>query len=449
MSRHLHLATELVSRLRDKGADAADVYVASSDGFNTTVRLGEIEKLQRSTARGLGLRVFSNGATASTFTTDFRDEAISSLIDETMEIVKVSSPDEFNGLAPKELLGSYEGPLDLFDESIASLTPEEKIARVRAMEAAGRAFDPRITNSNGASWSDSVTEVVLANSDGFSGSYVTSRVSMSVYLLAEEDGVKQRDGWFSMGRYLSRLEDAESIGVEAARRAVKRLGGRKIKSRTLPVVISPEVSGDFVEMLFGSASGGSIYRRSSCLVDKLGEEIASPLVTIVDDATMRDGLASRPFDGEGVRSAPLTIVKEGRLETYVCDSYAARRLGMRVTGSTARGYQSAPSVGSSNLFMVNGESDPSEILKTAGSGLYLTEMFGSGVNGVTGDFSQGASGFWIEDGEITYPVQEITIAGNLLKVLQDVKMVGNDLSFRYGSTAAPTLLIGAMTVGGE
>jgi PmbA protein len=202
-------------------------------------------------------------------------------------------------------------------------------------------------------------------------------------------------------------------------------------------------------MLFGSASGGSIYRRSSCLVDRLGDVVASPLVTIVDDATLRDGLASRPFDGEGVRSSPLTIVKEGRLETYVCDSYAARRLGMRVTGNTARGYQSAPGVSSSNLFMVNGESEPSEILKAAGSALYLTEMFGSGVNGVTGDFSQGASGFWIENGETTYPVQEITVAGNLLEVLKGIRMVGNDLSFRYGSTAAPTLLVGGMTVGGE
>ena len=214
-------------------------------------------------------------------------------------------------------------------------------------------------------------------------------------------------------------------------------------------MISPEVSGDFVGMIFGAASGGSIYRRSSYLVDQLGKEITAPSVTIIDDATMEDGLASRPFDAEGVRSAPLTIIENGVLKTYVCDSYAARRLNLSVTGNASRSYQVGPGVGASNLYMKSGRTDPKEIVGLVKNGLYLTEMFGSGVNAVTGDFSQGASGFWIENGEITFPVQEITIAGNVLKVLRNVQAIGNDLSFRLGSTAAPTLLISEMTVGGE
>jgi PmbA protein len=449
MQDYRNLASELVSALKKQGADSCDVYIASSKGFNTTVRLGNIEKLQQSTAKGLGLRVFKNGATASTFTTDFQEKTVQQLVKETLEIVKISNSDEFNGLAPKELLGEYTGNLLMFDESIAKISPEKKIEMVKEMEDAGRSFDKRITNSNGASWSNSVGQVTLANSDGFIGQYQTTNASMSVALLAEENGVKQRDGWYSFNRFFNKLDSPKSIGEEAGRRTIARLGGKKVKSQAVSVVIAPEVGCDFVEMIFGAASGGSIYRRSSYLIDKLGEEIVSPQITIIDDATIQDGLASRPFDGEGVKSAPLTVIEKGVLKTYVCDSYSARRLNTKVTGNSGRGYTSAPSVSSSNLFLKNGKDNPKDIIKSVKNGLYLTEMFGSGVNSVTGDFSQGASGFWIENGEITFPVQEITIAGNVLKTLQNVQAIGNDLSFKLGSTASPTLLISEMTVGGE
>lgn len=449
MTDYRNLASELVSALKKQGADAADVYIVSSNGFNTTIRLGNIEKLQQSTSKGLGLRVFKNGATAVTFTTDFQDKTVQQLVKETLEIVKVSNADKFNGLAPKELLGEYSGKLMLFDDSIEKITPEKKIEMVKEMEEAGRAFDKRITNSNGASWSNSVGQITLANSDGFVGQYRTTIANMSVGLLAEENGVKQRDGWFSFNRFFNKLDTPKAVGEEAARRTIKRLGGKKVKSQAVPVVISPEVAQDFVEMIFGAASGGSIYRRSSYLVDKVGQEIVAPAITIVDDATIEDGLASRPFDGEGVKSSAVTVIANGVLKTYVCDSYAARRLNAKVTGNAGRNYQAAPGVTSTNLFVKNGKTDPKDIIKSVKNGLYLTEMFGSGVNSVTGDFSQGASGFWIENGEITFPVQEITIAGNVLKALKNVQAVGNDLSFKLGSTASPTLLIGEMTVGGE
>lgn len=449
MNDYRNLASELVSALKKQGADAADVYISTVDGFNTMVRLGKIERLQQSTSKGLGLRVFKNGATALTFTTDFEGKAVQNLVRETLEIVKISSADKFNGLAPKELLGEYTGKLMIFDEALVRLSPEKKIEMVRAAEAAGRAVDERITNSNGANWSNSIGQITLANSDGFVGHYKTTIASLSVGLLAEEKGVKQRDSWFSFNRFLNKIDSPESIGAEAGRRVIRRLGGKKVKSQAIPVVLDPSVAGSFVGMLFGAASGGSIYRRSSYLVDKIGQEVAAPMVTIVDDATMTDGLASRPFDGEGVKSSSFTLIENGVLKAYACDSYAARRLSAKVTGNAGRSYQSAPGVGATNLFLKPGKDAPRDIIKSVKNGFYLTEMFGSGVNGVTGDFSQGASGFWIENGEITYPVQEITIAGNVLKVMKNVQSIGSDLSFRYGSTASPTLLIAEMTVGGE
>jgi PmbA protein len=324
----------------------------------------------------------------------------------------------------------------LFDESIAAITPERKIEMVKEMEETGRSFDKRITNSNGASWSNSVGQVTLANSDGFVGQYQATSASMSVSLLAEENGVKQRDGWYSYNRFFGKLDSPASIGTEAARRTVARLGGKKVKSQAVPVVLDPDVASDFVGMTFNAAAGFNIYRRSSYLIDKVGQQITSPEITIIDDPTIEDGLASRPFDGEGVRSAPVTVIENGVLKTYLCDSYSARRLNAKVTGNAGRSYQAFQGVSSSNLFLKNGTADPKDIIRSVKNGLYLTEMFGSGINSVTGDFSQGASGFWIENGEISFPVQEITIAGNVLNVLQSVEAIGNDLSFKRGSTAS-------------
>ncbi len=450
MQDYRNLAAELVSALKKQGADAADVYIVSSVGFNTTVRLGKIERLQQSISKGLGLRVIKNGAMANTFTTDFAERAVQDLARETLEIVKISNSDKSNGLAPKELLGSYDGKLLMFDETLEKLSPEKKVDMARSAEAAGMKIDKRITNGRGTSWNDSRSQVTLANSDGFSGQYKTTSASLSVGLLAEdEDGTKQTDGWYTFGRYLSRLDSPEAVGQEAGRRVVKKLGGRKIKSIAVPVVLDPQVASGLAGIVFGAASGSRVFRRSTFLVDKVGQQVASPMITIVDDATMMDGVASRPFDGEGIKTSQVIVVEKGILKGYLCDSYAARRLNLRPTGNAVRGYQSTPGVGASNLFIKNGETSPADIIKSVKNGLYLTDMFGSGMNAVTGDFSQGASGFWIENGELTYPVQEITIAGNVLKALSNVKAVGNDLSFKLGSTASPTLLIAEMTVGGE
>lgn len=450
MKDYKSFAADLVSALRKQGADACDVMISTSSGFNTNVRLGKIEKLQQSISKGLGLRVFKNGATALTFTTDFTERSVKDLVTQAMEIVRVSNPDQYNGLAPKEMLGSYEGKLAMFDDSLAALSPERKIEMAREAEEAGRAFDKRVTNSMGAGWSNTLREVTLANSDNFVGQYRTTSASLSVSLLAEENGVKQSDYWYTFGRFASKLDAPRLVGEEAARRAIKKLGGRKVKSQRVPVVIDRLVASSLVDLVFGAASGRSVYRKSSFLVDKVGTQISSPLVSVVDDATMADGPASRPFDAEGVRSSRLALVENGVLKSYVCDAYSARRLGLRPTGHGSRGYQSNPNVGSTNLFMQAGKSDPKEIVKSVKSGLYLTELpsFGQGINNVTGDFSEGAQGFWIENGELTHAVQEITLAGNVLELLKSITAVGNDLTFKYGASAAPTLLVSEATVGG-
>ena len=450
MKDYRSLASELVSELKKQGADAADVYVVSTVGFNTTVRLGKIERLQQSISKGLGLRVFKNGAMANTFTTDFADRAVKDLARETMQIVQVSNTDKDNGLAPKELLGSYNGKLMLFDESLAKLTPEKKIEIARSAEEVGLKFDKRIKNANGSFWNDSRSQVTLANSDGFVGQYQMTQASLSVNLLAEdEDGTKQTDGHYTFGRYLNTLASPQAIGEEAGRRVIRKLGGRKVKSAVVPVILDPRVGSFMLGSVFGAASGGSIYRKMSYLIDRVGQQVASPMITIVDDAIMVDGVASRPFDAEGVKSSSVVVVEKGVLKQYVCDSYSARRLKVTPTGNAARSYQGNPNVGSTNLYVKNGDTSPEDIIKSVKSGLYLDRVGGQGLNSTTGDFSMGANGRWIENGEFTHAVQEITVAGNVLKVLSNVKTVGNDLNFKLGTTASPTLLISEMTVGGE
>ena len=313
MEDYKNLATEIVAEFKKQGVDACDVYIVNGSQFNTTIRLGQIEKLQQSISKGLGMRIFKNDATALTYTTDFTDKSVKSLVKETMDLVKVSSADKFNGLAPKEFLGSYGGNLMLFDESLAKLSPEKKIETAKAAEDAGRSFDKRITNTRGTNWFDGTFQQTLANSDGFVGQYKSTTASLSVTLMAEENGIKQTDGWFTFNRFLNKLDSSKTVGEEAARRTIAKLGGRKVKSQTAQVVIDRLVAGQLVGWVFGAASGRSIYRKSSFLVDKINTEIASPLISIVDDATLADGPASRPFDAEGVRSSQVTVVENGVL----------------------------------------------------------------------------------------------------------------------------------------
>jgi len=448
MKDYRQLATDVVAELRRQGADACDVFVVTSSDFSTEIRLGKIEKLEQSIGKGLGMRVFKGGAMSLTYTTDFADASVRSIAAQALDIVKVSNADEFNGLAPREALGVYAGTLTLFDPSLASIPTDRKIDMAREAEEIGMKADTRITNSNGAGWSDGTGQVTLANSDGFVGQYETTNCGLYVGLVAESGGVMQTDFWSSFNRFGNRLLSPREVGLEAARRVTSKLGARKVKSQTVPLVVDPLVAQRLTGALFGAASGRAVYRKSSFLAEKLGEAIASPLVTIVDDATLADGPACRPFDAEGVRSARMPFVEKGTLKSYLCDSYAARRLKMPLTGTTNRGYQGGPNVGPSNLFLAAGTSDPKDLVKGVKSGLYLRSLSAQGFNPVTGDFSHGASGMWIENGELAYPVQEITVAGNIITAFRNITAVGNDLKFRAGGVASPTLLISEITVGG-
>jgi PmbA protein len=305
-----------------------------------------------------------------------------------------------------------------------------------------------LTNSEGAEFSVSSSRVVYASSLGFSGSYATTGYSLSVSPVAAENGTMQRDYWWDSKRALDALAEPEAIGRIAAERTLRRLGARPVPTQQVPVVFDPQAAATLVHHVAGAVCGGALYRRASFLLDKLGCEVAVPLVTITDDGRMPGGLGSSPFDGEGVATQRTSVIERGVLRSYLLDSYSARKLGRESTGNAARSVGDVPAASPTNLYLAAGSSSPEEIIASVDCGLYVTSLSGFGVNGVTGDYSRGAAGLWIEKGRLAYPVEEITIAGNLLAMLREIEMVGSDLVFR-SSIAAPTVKIRRMTVGGR
>ncbi len=441
------VAQALVERARSAGADMADAVVGESDGLEVGIRLGEIEKLKRARERRAGLRVFVGGATAIASSGDLTAGGLASLVDDAIALARVTARDPHGGLPDAADLATALPDLALHDSALEDVAPDLGFARCRAGEEAARAASPEITNSEGAEFGCGGGEVALASSAGFVGGYRSSSASLSVVPVATRDGQMQRDYWYTTSRRLDGLEDAAAVGREAARRALRRLGARRVATGTYPVVFDPDTAASLLRHLAGAISGSALYRRASYLLDKLGEQVAAPAVTIVDDPLRQGGLASRPFDGEGVASSRRTIVERGVLRSYLLDSYSARRLGLRTTGHAARAAGDAPGVAPTNFHLEAGPHTPEAIIASVPQGLYVTELIGFGGNGVTGDYSRGVVGLWIENGELTYPVEEITIAGNLLDMFRGISMIGNDLRFRT-STASPTLKIDRMTVAG-
>jgi len=441
------VAHELVTRARRAGADTADAVVGESTGLEVGIRLGEIEKLKRSRERRAGLRVFVGNATAIASSGDLSSEGIDALVTDAVALARVTAPDPHGGLPDPADLATHTPDLDLYDPLVESLEPGAAFERCRAAEDTARAVSPEITNSEGAEFGCGGGHVALASSHGFIGGYASSSFSLSAVPIATRDGHMQRDYWYSTSRRLAGLEPAEDIGREAARRTLRRLGGRRVPTGGYPIVFEPEVAASLLRHLAGAIAGSALYRRASFLLGKLGETIAAPGVTIVDDPLRPGGLASRPFDGEGVTSTRRTIVERGVLASYLLDSYSARRLGLRTTGHAARATGDAPGVSPTNFHLEPGPHTPAAIISSVAKGLYVTELIGFGVNTVTGDYSRGAAGLWIENGELTYPVEEITIAGNLADMFRNVTMVGSDLRVR-GATAAPTVKIERMTIAG-
>jgi PmbA protein len=442
------IAEVLLAAAKRHGASAADVVVAEGDALEAGVRLAEIETLKQARQKHLGLRVFINERSAITSSADFSRQALERLAEDTCALARVIAPDPFSGLPEAHELAAGTPDLELYDPEIESLTAERAIAAAREAERAALDTDPHITNSEGASFSSSTGRVVYASTLGFVGAYRDSSVSLSVVPVASANGSMQRDYWYSVQRKLTRLEDPAAIGRKAATRAVRRLNARRVQTCDVPVIFDPETASSLMHHLATAVSGYTLYKRTSFLLDKLGQRIAPEWVTVIDDGTIVGGLGSKPFDGEGLATRHTVVLDHGVLASYLFDTYSARKLNSRSTGNAARSVGDAPRVAPTNLFLQAGTASPEEIIRSVHRGLYVTELMGFGVNPVTGDYSRGAVGQWIENGEFAHPVEEITIAGNLLTMYDSIEAIGNDLDLRH-SVMAPTVKIARMTVAGN
>jgi PmbA protein len=444
------LATQLVDQALTAGATDVEVMLYEGDEFEALVRKGEVERLKESGSRAAGLRVFVGARAASTSTSDLTHAGLERLVHGAVALARVTSEDPFAGLPDAESFGQLSGELQLYSNDIDELPAAERISLARRADQACFAADPRITNSRGGSFDAGSGHKILANSRGFVGEYRRSICSVSASPIAQSpDGQMQRDYWYSSARSARALESPESIGAEAARRTLRRLGARSVPTQQVPVVFAPEIARSIVGHIFEAANGSLIYHQSSFFTGKLGEQVASPDLTIIDDGTMVGRFGTAPFDGEGLPTRRTVIIEHGVLKNYLLNTYTARKLGMQSTGNASRGITGAPGIGAGNLFLESSAvKSPAAILADVPSGLYVTELIGQGVNMVTGDYSRGASGLWIENGELTYPVEGITIAGNLRDMFRHITAVGDDLVFR-SSVASPTLRIDGMTIAGR
>jgi len=438
-----------VKRAMELGATAAESVVSEGSEFGTVVRLGEVETLKESGSRGLGVRVFVGQHTANTTTSDLSPEGVEQLVRGAIELAKITSEDPMAGIPEAEQLGQLEGDLKLYYDDVYSLSNEERIDQARRAEKAALAVDPRLTNSDGGTFDASIGRKVLAKSHGFVGEYRSSYCSISaVPIASDEAGNMQRDYWYSVARTLAKLESPEEVGRTAAARTLRRLGARKIKTQKVPIVFDRQTAGALLDHIFDAVNGDSIYRHASFLAGKLGEKAFGSNVTIWDDGTIVGGYGTRPFDGEGVPTRRTTVIEDGELKSYLLNTYTAKKLGLKTTGNASRGLAGTPGIGNGNFYLQPGEKSQEEIIKGVKQGLLVTEFLGFGVNLVTGDFSRGASGMWIENGELAYPVEEITVAGNLGEMFSNLAEIGSDLIWR-GSVACPTLRIEGMTIAGE
>jgi PmbA protein len=448
------LTAEVVALAVKAGASDAEAVAREGDEFSVNVRMGQVETLKESGSRGLGLRVFLGKRSASTSTSDLTSEGIRQLVEGALALAKVTEEDPFSGLPERDEFGSLSGDLHLYDEDVYSLPAAERIEWARRAESAALKADPRITNSDGGSFDAATGSKVLANSRGFVGGYRSSYAGVAAAPLAVDvDGSMQRDGWWSSARRLADLESPEAIGKEAARRTLRRLGARRVPTQRVPIVFAREVAGTLLGSVFEAASGDAIWRGASFLAGKLGEQIAVANLTIVDDNTMllptgMGGFGTSPFDGEGLPSLRTVVVENGVLRNYLLNTYTARKLGMKSTHNASRGLAGAPGIGCGNLYLEPGKLTPEQIIADVPAGLYVTGLMGFGVNVVTGDYSQGATGLWIENGQLTHAVEEVTIAGNLAEMLKNVTAIGSDLEFR-GAVASPTLRIDGMMLAGS
>jgi PmbA protein len=443
------LAQDIVRRAMAGGATAAECVVREGDEFSTLVRLGQVETLKESGSKAIGVRVFNGKRAASTYSSDFSRKGLDRMVKSALELSRITSEDPFGGIPEASQLGSIAGDLDLYSADVYSLPGEERISYARRAEKAALDYDPRIKNSEGGSFDAATGHKVLANSHGFVGEYRRSYCSVAAVPIAQnENGTMQRDYWFSVARNLGRLESPEHVGTVAAQRTLRRLGARKGKTAHVPVVLDPLVAASMLDHIFEGVNGDSVYRGASFLAGKLGEKIAGDLVNVIDDGTIVGGFGTSPFDGEGIPTRRTVVIENGVLKSYLLNTYTAKKLGLQTTANASRGLAGTPGIGPGNYFLQPGTKTPQQIIGEIKDGLYVTEFLGHGANLVTGDYSRGASGMWISGGELAYPVEEITVAGNLKEMFFNISEIGNDLEFR-GAMACPTIRIEGLTVGGE
>lgn len=426
----------------------AECVLRTGAELSVRVRKGETEHVEEAGTRSAALRVIQDRRVAATSTSDLTDRGLERFVADAIELVGLSQEDPFAGPAAPELLcdPTKLPDLDLFDPAGGAVDAGQAIAWAKEGEAAAFALDPRISNSEGATFGRSAGGSVLLLSSGFRGATKGSYQSLSVVPVAADEGGKNRRGYhWTARRYLCELDPAADVGREAARRALRKLGARTVGSCEVPVVFDPDASKSILALLAGCVMGSAIWRKSSYLVGREGTKVASDLVTVVDDPLIPRGPGSRAFDGEGLASRRNIVVEKGELRTYLCDSYSARKLGRESTASASRGAGVGPST--SNFVLQPGTDSNEAIVRATKRGLYVTEMMGFGFNAVTGDFSRGAAGFWIEDGQLAYPVSEVTISLNVDDLWQRIDAVGSDLDLRT-STAAPTFRVAKMTVAG-
>lgn len=430
------LVREILAEAQVQGASAAEAGVSFDVGLSVTVRLGEVETLEYHRARGLGVTVYFGQRKGSASTSDISPAAVRETVRAACGIARYTAEDACAGLADPERLAREIPDLEL--DHPWNITAERAIELARECEDTARAADARITNSEGASVATHRSLRVYGNSNGFIGGYPSTRHSISCTVVARQGDRMQRDYWYSVAREPAALESPAAVGRRAAERTVRRLGGRKLATCKAPVLFVPELARGLLGHFVGAIRGASLYRKASFLLDHLGKQVFPPYLRIHEQPHLKRALGSAPFDNEGVATQARDVVRDGRLEGYVLDSYAARRLGMQTTGNAG---------GVHNLTVEPGTLDFSGLLREMGTGLLVTELMGQGVSIVTGDYSRGAAGFWVENGEIRYPVEEITIAGNLRDMFRQVVAVGNDVDTR-SSIRTGSWLVESMTIAG-
>ena len=433
----LLLVHRVLDQARAEGATAAETDIGSGTGFAVTVRWGEVEKIEHERDKGLSITVYIGKRKGTASTSDFSDRSLTETIKSACDIARYASEDSAAGLVDESLLAKEVPDLDLYHPW--SITPEQAIDLATRCEDVARACDQRINNSDGTMVNTYMGTHAYGNTNGFAGSWKWSSHTIDCTVIAEQSGHMQRDGWYSKARDYNDLQTINMIGEEAARRTVEKLDAKKLSTRNVPVIFEAPVASGLFSAFITAISGGSLYRRASFLLDKLGQQVFADHIHIYERPHMKKALGSAPFDNDGVSTHERDIVKDGILQSYVLSGYSARKLGMQTTGNAG---------GVHNLIIGHSNKSLSDLIKDMDTGLLITDMIGFGVNQVTGDYSRGASGFWIEKGEIQYPVEEVTVAGNLKEIYQNIVAIGNDVDPR-GNILTGSVMIDNMTIAGD